>query len=322
MRDHGGNLDWAMERWGGAPGDWVDLSTGINPVPYPVPEISARSWTALPTQADLAGLCEVAKAACGITGDVLPVAGAQAAIQMMPRLMAPGAMRVLGPTYNEHAASFLAAGWEVEEVADVQALAGAEVAVLVNPNNPDGRRWVPEVLRDLAGKVGFLIVDESFADPEPGLSLGRSVPDNALILRSFGKFYGLAGLRLGFVLGRSGVLNKLSAIAGPWPVSGAAIEVGRAAMSDTAWHAATVSRLAKDAARLDELALGAGWDVVGGTTLFRLYQVPDARAVQGALAEQHVWSRVFPYATDWMRLGLPGLADWDQVERAIEACRA
>jgi len=322
MRDHGGNLDWAIKRWGGAADDWIDLSTGINPVAYPVPKISPHALSALPTDTDLAGLCDAARAAYGTSAKVLPVAGATAAIQMIPQVVTVGVARILGPTYNEHAASFALAGWQVEEVAALGALAGAEAAVVVNPNNPDGQKWQPEVLRDLAKAVGVLVVDESFVDPEDGWSLVGKIPDNVLILRSFGKFYGLAGVRLGFVLGQAALLEKLAVSAGPWPVSGAAIEIGRVALADGAWRAQTMSRLAEDAARLDSLAASTGWTLVGGTTLFRLYDVGDAAIVQDVLAEGQVWSRVFPYSSSWLRLGLPGPKNWDRLEQAIARCCA
>lgn len=319
MRDHGGNLDWAMNRWGGGFDDWVDLSTGINPVAYPMPEISKRAWAVLPTSADISALIKVAKTYFKTDSDILPVAGATAAIQMVPMLESPDVMRVLGPTYNEHAASFSAAGWRVEQVSDLDKMAGAKAAVVVNPNNPDGRRWTPGALRSLAGEVGTLVVDESFVDPEDGLSMTDEIPGNALILRSFGKFFGLAGLRLGFVLGGRAQVSALAAKAGPWPVSGPAIEVGCRALGDVTWQAQTTARLAKDAARLDELATLAGWEMVGGTTLFRLYRTPDAKATQEVLARAKVWGRVFPYADDWLRLGLPGPAQWGQVGDAIRS---
>lgn len=319
MRDHGGNLDWAMQHWGGAPEDWIDLSTGINRVAYPVPKLPASAWTGLPTRSEIAALSMAARQAYGATGTVLPVAGAQAAIQMVPRLCAPGLARVLTPTYNEHAAALRSGGWTVEEVADPEALAGADLAVVVNPNNPDGRRTGADDLVSLLPRVGRLIVDESFADPDPAQTLCPQTHwPGLLVLRSFGKFYGLAGLRLGFVIGGEADIATLAEMAGPWPVSGAAIRIGSAALRDRPWAEATTARLRADAARLDGMAARPGWTCVGGTELFRLYETPDAKAAQDRLAETRIWSRRFPYSARWLRLGLPGNeAEWARLEAGL-----
>lgn len=319
MRDHGGDLDAAISAYGGAPGDWIDLSTGINRRPWPVPDLPARAWTALPTKADLARLTEAASAAYGAGGAVVPLAGAQAAIQLYPRLAPPGLARVLAPTYNEHAASLRAAGWRVEDVGAPEDLAGADLAVLVNPNNPDGRSWSPEALLKLIPRVGRLVVDESFADPAPELSLAASAGrEGLLILRSFGKFYGLAGLRLGFALGAEAEIARIREMAGPWAVSGAAVEIGARALADEAWRAETTRRLAEEAARLDALAAEAGWSLVGGAALFRLYETGDAAKAQDRLARANIWTRRFPWSSGWLRLGLPGAeAEWERLAEAL-----
>lgn len=322
MRDHGGNLDWAIARWGGVAGGWIDLSTGINRVPYPLPALTDTAWQALPTRAALDALAGAAARAYGTEAHVLPMAGAQAGIQMIPRLGAPGVARVLSPTYNEHAASLAAAGWRVEEVSGPEALAGADLAVVVNPNNPDGRRIAPGDLTALAGQVGRLVVDESFADPCPELSLAGHAGDipGLLVLRSFGKFYGLAGLRLGFVLGNAETIADLAAMAGPWPVSGAAVEIGQAALADRTWQAATTARLNREAKDLDTLARQAGWGLEGGTALFRLYRTLDAAEAQARLARAHIWSRIFPWSDRLIRLGLPGGAEeWARLRDALGA---
>ena len=171
MRDHGGNLDDALAIHGGTAGDWIDLSTGINRVPYPLPPIPASAWTDLPRRSAVERLIRAAAEVYRTGAAILPVAGAQAAIQMIPRLTAPGRARILGPTYNEHAAALSQAGWQVEDVGTAEALAGADLAVIVNPNNPDGRRLLPDRLRSIAGQVGRLVVDESFADPCPDISV-------------------------------------------------------------------------------------------------------------------------------------------------------
>jgi cobalamin biosynthesis protein CobC len=321
MLDHGGNLDLACELFGGRPQDWIDLSTGINRQPYPVGELRSGSWTALPSRADLQALHEAARSAYGTSASVLAVAGAQAAIQSLPRLAPPGRARILAPTYNEYAPTLKAAGWQVEEVGDLDALAGAELAVVVNPNNPDGRRHDRAALLALASRVGRLVVDESFADAGPDVSLASDAGRTGLlVLRSFGKFYGLAGLRLGFVLGNEADVAALAAMAGPWPVSGAAIEIGRRALLDRAWADATSARLAGEARRLDDLARRAGWGLVGGTPLFRLYETGNAVAAQEKLARAKIWSRIFSNKPGWLRLGLPGdETEWTRLATALSA---
>ena len=315
MRDHGGNLDAARAAYGGT--DWIDLSTGINRVPWPVPEIPARAWADLPTRADFLRLEAAARTAWGVSGQVVPLAGASQAIQLIPQLSAPGKARVLTPTYNEHAAALRAAGWQVDEVGAPEALAGADLAVVVNPNNPDGRHLTPQVLLSLLRRVGQLVVDESFADPVPKLSLaGQSHQPGLWVLRSFGKFYGLAGLRLGFALAAPAQAEALRALAGPWPVSGPAIEIGARALADLDWQRATAARLVADAARLDALA---PWRLQGGTELFRLYQSPDAKAAQAQLAAHRIWSRIFPWSPGLIRLGLPAPGEWPRVAEAMRS---
>jgi cobalamin biosynthetic protein CobC len=318
-RDHGGNLDTAMARFGGMRADWLDLSTGINPVPFPVPRLPVTAWTALPTRADTAALETAARTAYGTSADCVALAGAQAAIQLIPRLRAPGRARVLGPTYNEHAGALGAHGWAVETVTVPEALAGADLAVVVNPNNPDGGRMPTTALGALAAAVGLLVVDESFADATPEMSLAPHLPmRGTIVLRSFGKFYGLAGLRLGFALGGAAEIATLRALAGPWAVGGPAIATGRAALADRVWQADTAVRLEADAARLDTLSERAGMRLVGGTCLFRTYAVHDAAGLQRDLARQRIWTRVFPYSERWIRVGLPGdAAGWERLAAAL-----
>ena len=325
-RDHGGDMDRAMTRFGGTAGEWIDLSTGINRQPYPLPALAPQLWQDLPRAADLARLTASAAGLYGVAADhVLPLSGAQAAIQLYPRLGQPGRARVLGPTYNEHAGALAAQGWQVETVFDPAELAGSDLAVVVNPNNPDGRLWRPQDLRALAGSVGRLIVDESFADPVPQVSLAAHAGQVAqvgrgglIILRSFGKFWGLAGLRLGFLLASPDDVARLSGLAGPWSVSGPACAIGALALADAAWQTATTARLTTETARLDAMAARAGWPLVGGAHLFRTYATPEAGAAQNHLAQDRIWSRIFPYSSTWIRLGLPGTEpEWDRLEAAL-----
>ena len=319
MPEHGGNLDLALQRFGGHARDWIDLSTGINREPYPVTGLPAECWSALPSRSGIQSLHRAAQNAYGTEAPIIATNGAQAAIQWLPHLEPRGRARILSPTYNEYSAVFSAAGWEVTEALDLEALAGADIAVLANPNNPDGKRYEAEQLLSLLPRVGRLVVDESFADAIPGLSLAPYAgPQGLLILRSFGKFFGLAGLRLGFVIGNEADITVLSAMAGPWPVSGAAIAIGERALPNREWAKATSARLARDSSRLDAEVVQLGWTLVGGTPLFRLYETGDAARAQERLARAQIWSRVFPYQKGWLRLGLPGNeAEWARLTAAL-----
>lgn len=319
MRDHGGDLDRAKAHFGRS--DWIDLSTGINPVAYRVETIDHSVFATLPTKEDIATLERVTAQAYGTQTSLVALGGAQAAIQLLPRLVEPGTAKVLAPTYNEHAAALRAQGWTVATVPTLPELAGADLAVVVNPNNPDGRRSSPDDLGALAETTGLLVVDESFADPHPERSLAPTLHrhgERVLVLRSFGKFYGLAGLRLGFALGGQQTIDTLRDLAGPWAVNGPAIAVATRALADTDWQARTRKRLRADAQRLDTFALSRGWALVGGTDLFRTYATPDAAQSQNNLAEMGIWTRIFPYSPTWLRMGLPGTPDhWDRVEQAL-----
>ncbi|MCV6584760.1 MAG: pyridoxal phosphate-dependent class II aminotransferase [Marinibacterium sp.] len=308
-RDHGGGIDAAARRFGGARADWLDLSTGINPVSYPVQGLDPDDWTALPDSAAQDRLLAAARAFWQVPDGaaILAAPGASALIAQIPTLAAPGRVAIPTPTYNEHAASFGLMGWDVAETGP------ADAQVLVHPNNPDGRIWQAE---DLTAPLG--IVDESFGDVCPDQSLIALAPQaGRIILKSFGKFWGLAGLRLGFAIGDPALVGALADRLGPWPVSGPALRVGAAALCDTAWADATRARLARDAARLDALFTAQGAQIAGGTTLFRLYRVDDAAAWQTRLARHRIWTRVFPYSRQFLRVGLPPDTGWARIEAAV-----
>ncbi|MEM0987378.1 MAG: threonine-phosphate decarboxylase CobD [Pseudomonadota bacterium] len=317
IQDHGGSLNDAVASFGGAPGDWLDLSTGINPRPYPVPELPPASWTRLPEAADIAALEAAAARAYEAAPEarVLAAPGASALIAALPRLAQPARVAIPGPTYSEHAAAFYAAGWEVIE----RPGPGVTATAIVNPNNPDGRRWSASELQVMAQAMDLLVVDESFMDPTPADALAPYAGEEGLVvLRSFGKFYGLPGLRLGFAITGPQTAARLGAALGPWQVSGAAVHVGQKALQDVEWLEETRLRLAADRARLTELANAAGWQAVGGSDLFQTFETPDAVAARERLAAARIWSRIFPYSRTWLRLGLPGnAADWARLEGAL-----
>ncbi|UWQ18886.1 threonine-phosphate decarboxylase [Jannaschia sp. M317] len=303
-RDHGGGVAAAQVRWGGT--DWIDLSTGINPVPYPLPTFAPEDWTALPDRPAQDALIAAARACWSIPDGaaVLAAPGTSALIARLPALVPPGPVSIPGPTYNEHAAAFRAHGHTPTE-------GTAPVQVRVHPNNPDGRLWpTPE-------PGPLTIIDESFCDLCPGAShIALTTRPGTVVLKSFGKFWGHAGLRLGFAIGTADTLAPLVDWIGPWAVSGPALRLGARALADRDWASATRARLTRDAARLDRLMAPHG-QVAGGTDLFRLYDVDDARALQDRLARAAIWSRTFPYSDRWIRLGLPPEHRWDRLKEAL-----
>lgn len=317
--DHGGGIDAAVARWGGLRGDWLDLSTGINPRPYPVPDFGGDVWTALPDAAAFGALEAAARAFWRVPAGaaVLAAPGASALIARIPALVPAGRVAIAGPTYNEHGRAFRAGGWDVVDAGGAESGAPESDApesgavVVVHPNNPDGRlQAVPD--------AALRVLDESFCDVCPDESqIALADRAGVVVLKSFGKFWGLAGMRLGFAIGDPALVARLAAMVGPWAVSGPALRVGAAALTDQDWAQATRDRLAEDAARLDGLMLRAGAAVVGGTTLFRLYDVGDAAAWAERLARHRILGRVFPYSSRWLRLGLPDGAGWDRLEAAL-----
>lgn len=307
-RDHGGGLDAAIERYGGTRDDWIDLSTGINPVPYPLPNLSNDAWTALPDTAAMARLEARARAFWRVpeSAAFLAASGASAIIAQLPAIVAAGEVAIPGPTYNEHGASFRAAGWQLSET-------GRDAFVVVHPNNPDGFRWSQEHLT-----APFCVIDESFCDTSPDQSLIELASrPGVVVLKSFGKFWGLAGLRLGFAIGDPDIIARLRESLGPWHASGPALEIGAEALADPDWADETRARLTSDAIRLDQLMSRQGAESVGGTPLFRLYEVENAIDAQHHLAKSRIWSRTFPYSKTWLRLGMPHPDQWPRLEAAF-----
>ena len=322
---HGGDLAQIRQAHPGAPEPWIDLSTGINPVPYPAPEIEASAWTRLPAAADALALRTAAAVAYGApdAAHVTAAPGTQALIETLPRLLRPSRVAVVGPTYGEHAAAWGRAGHAVAEVGGIAGIGDARIAVLCDPNNPNGRTHPLGERLALADAMrargGLLLVDEAFADLEPVESLCPYAAPGLVVLRSFGKTYGLAGLRLGFAVADPETARRLAVALGPWAVSGPALAVGTAALSDRAWRDAATRARAADAARLDRLIVGRGGAIVGGTCLFRTADFPDGPEVYRRLGAAGIAVRRFSERPERLRFGLPtGKAAWCRLSRALK----
>ena len=318
---HGGGLLAARRRFAGAPEPWLDLSTGINPLAYPV-RLPIEALTRLPEAESVAGMEAVAAGAYGVADPAMVAAapGTQSLIHLLPRLLPGRSVAVLGPTYAEHQAAWALTG-RVRMVGDLGAVGDAQVVAVVRPNNPDGARADAAVLLALADRLaardGLLVVDEAFADLED-CSLAAALPRPGLmLLRSFGKAYGLAGVRLGFLLAEPELAARVREALGPWAVSGPALWAGQAALADSAWRVAAGARLARDTVRLDQMLERAGYRVLGGTRLFRLAAVADAAGAFERLGQAGILVRRFAEHPDWLRFGLPPEQGWSRLEAAL-----
>ncbi len=325
--EHGGDLGRARLIFPGAPEPFIDLSTGINPYPYPIPQLPPDLFTRLPQPAALDRLAGLAAQTYGApsAAHVVAAPGTQILLPLVAALVPPGRAVVVGPTYAEHIRAAVEVGHRAEEVAELADLRKVELAVVVNPNNPDGRILSRAALLACASALpadGLLLVDEAFMDVGAGgLSLAGDVGrGNIVVLRSFGKFFGLAGLRLGFALAGPAAAARLRARLGPWAVAGPALAIGAAALADHAWAATTRTRLAQAAVRLDQVLTGAELKVVGGTALFRLVHTPAAPELFHHLGRAGILVRRFAGQAAWLRFGLPGCEPgWQRLVAALGA---
>ncbi|GAB4348401.1 MAG: threonine-phosphate decarboxylase CobD [Oricola sp.] len=326
---HGGALDRAIARFGGAREDWLDLSTGINPVAYPVPDLDADVWRRLPDEALMRDCLDAARDYYRVpeTAAIVAAPGTQAIIQWLPVLFSQfDRAAIVSPTYGEYAQVLSSAGVAVETPEELPAEAARRLLVVGQPNNPDGRLWPVERLAALRGDgahVCMTVVDEAFADVTPDHS---AVPltggPGLIVLRSFGKFFGLAGVRLGFAIGDPDVIAALGQMIGPWAVPGPALAIGAAALRDAGWIAAARARLAKDSRRLADLLERAGMRIAGRTDLFVLAETDNAAQTAEALAGRHILVRSFERNRSWVRFGLPAKEqEFVLLESALAAIR-
>ena len=325
MLEHGGRLRLAAAQWNIPLADWLDLSTGINPQGRPVPPLPASCWQRLPEDND--GLETTAAAYYG-NANLLPVAGSQAAIQCLPTLLPRAAVAMPAPLYAEHPHAWERAGHKVRRLPGAtlaRALAAMTPNVLLcNPNNPTGRACTRDELLDAAAQLkkrgGTLIVDEAFADADPENCVapfaGTKDAPNLIVLRSLGKFFGLAGARVGFILARRELLAQMVEVLGPWSVSGPSRAVAQAALADRDWQAAARPRLAADSERLRALLAPLG--DVRTTPLFCWLPGEHAQALHDFLAARGILVRLFADVPG-IRVGLPGdESEWQRFTAAIE----
>ncbi|AHE34332.1 threonine-phosphate decarboxylase CobD [Burkholderia pseudomallei] len=325
---HGGNLHEAALRYGIPRDAWLDLSTGINPHGFPVPPVPADAWRRLPEDDGVLAAHAARYYRAPGAAHVLPVAGSQAAIRALPALFARGTVGVAPLAYSEYAPAFARhghSGAPLDCGADTLP-AALTYAIVANPNNPTAERVDrTRLLRwhaQLVARGGALIVDEAFSDAESDAHASLAADthrDGLVVLRSVGKFFGLAGVRAGFALAAPALLARLRDALGAWTVSGPARHAVLAAFADAAWQHAMRERLAHDGARLAALLRAHGF-VTHATPLFSWSADPRAHALHDALAARGIWTRYFAHAPS-VRIGLPaGDDDWRRLERTLAEC--
>nr|WP_281979012.1 threonine-phosphate decarboxylase CobD [Pseudorhizobium flavum] len=323
--EHGGNLGRARALFPDAPEPLIDLSTGINPNSYPHSPLPANAFSRLPDPEDLGRLKEAAARSYGApsAAHVAAGPGTQILLPIVARLPKNGGKAaILSPTYAEHARAARLAGYDVREVNDPERLLEADLAVTVNPNNPTGR-IVPrpqllEIAAHLRRKGGLLVVDEAFHDASESESVADAVDSGGLlVLRSFGKFYGMAGVRLGFAISHPDLVARIEDELGPWSVSGPALHIGSEALADQEWRRTMRERLRRSAVRLDAVLEQRGISVAGGTSLFRFIRHADAQRLFDALGREGIFVRRFEDRPEELRLGLPADDQWERVKTAL-----
>ena len=325
---HGGDLTAARQMFPNAPEPFIDLSTGINPFPYPIPTLCTDDFARLPDRASIRRLAAIAARWYGAPSPdcVVPAPGVQSLLPMVAALVPPGRAAVLSPTYAEHSRAATLAGHNVADVSDLAQLEHANLAVVVNPNNPDGHITTRAALLDIADELrsrqGILVVDEAFADvARADISLADcTLHGSIVVLRSFGKFFGMAGLRLGFALTSPPLAKRLEAILGPWAVSGPAISIAGRALVDTAWRDRTLASLEQSTQSLDRMLGNSRMETVGGTLLYRLTRSSQANELCDHLGNSGILVRRFEQHPTWLRWGIPPSdAAWERLEAALSS---
>lgn len=329
---HGGRLSELAHLFPEAPKPWIDLSTGINPHPYPFTQPDNALLARLPDPMEEEALRHAAAEAYGVSSScVLAAPGTQLLIGLLPgflmRRQAVAGVRILSPTYSGHEAAWRAVDIPVQPLPHGAALSLPErhgVSVICAPNNPTGHVLTLAEIASLAETHeranALLIIDEAYADFAKESAASLLPHPSLIVLRSFGKAYGLAGMRIGFLLGMHPVVQALRTAIGPWAISTAGCHIAAEALRDRAWRSAMGRRLESEMAALRHVVTRAGLNFVGGTSLFGLFRSPDASVLWERLARAGILVRRFDWDASLLRFGLP--ADETGLTRLAEVLHA
>ncbi|MCW8329132.1 aminotransferase class I/II-fold pyridoxal phosphate-dependent enzyme [Photobacterium sp. SDRW27] len=332
---HGGNLLAMAGKYGSDPAEWIDLSTGVSPFTYPVGDIPLAAWNQLPQEND--GLEQAAANYYNASVEPVVVAGSQAAIKALPEVMTEklgrtGTVALPSVGYKEHQhawGNYRKDGccWQIEfydGLPSKEQVATCDVVLVINPNNPTGKLSRKEELTDLyvdlAKRKATLIIDEAFIDCTPNESMLSPNKDmgNLVVLRSVGKFFGLAGARVGFVFAEQAIKDSLSNLIGPWTVTGPSRSVVKQALSDSAWQSSARVLIHNNSIRLSRLIAERLTARTSGTDLFITAFLYDATFCYDFLCREKVLTRLCD-EKNALRFGLPAdEKQWQHLAVALE----
>ncbi|MFT6098855.1 MAG: cobalamin biosynthetic protein CobC [Arenicella sp.] len=345
---HGGDLENAITRYGGAVHEWLDLSTGISPWNYPIPQFESSTWRTLPSPETQLIAAASAYYRC-LVCDIAVTPGSQLAIRLIPQLLNTAlgkkmhavAIPLIG--YQEHANSWQLANHKViryRNFDELDTLVSDNLVsdvVVINPNNPSAERLSAAGLEKISSMLsGLLIVDEAFSDLEVDYNQHSSLKplhhnDNVIVLKSIGKFFGLAGARVGFAVGTHPIVHQLQTLLSPWSVAGPSMEVATLALNDRQWQRSQIKRI-KLHAEQQRLAMAVikqnepNCRIMDQSLFFSVFGENDRIVgLHEHLARMKIWARLGdPYVDpfvdhseqlNWLRLSLAG----DQLDRLSAA---
>ncbi|MBO6918350.1 MAG: threonine-phosphate decarboxylase [Rhizobiaceae bacterium] len=306
--EHGGNLEEAIKVYGGERSEWIDISTGISPFTTPMPEISLDDWQRLPEPSSLSELAHLAQRYYGADQKCVVTSGSQFVINHLPDLL-EGDVGIVEPTYGEYAGAFARQNRHFTSISSIDDIGDVQSIILANPNNPTGRVFSRDELLNLAAKLsargGYLVVDEAFCDvcDQAAMLSGNSI-DNLIVLRSFGKFFGLAGARIGFVFAQDNILHQIEQLQGPWAISGPSMAVAKHVLMSNHIHQDLLKKITTRHTDMLNMLKDTGVEIIGGTKLFMLVGHENAIDLHAYLLKHKILTRKFSYHSKWLRLGL------------------
>jgi cobalamin biosynthetic protein CobC len=336
---HGGQLNNVAKLFKRPLNEWLDLSTGISPISYPIPSIPQIIWQQLPQTSN--GLIEAAKRYYG-TGNIITTSGSQAVIARLPSLYLnytkrlPNKIDVWLPVvgYKEHERSWHDAGFNIKRYQNLPTFKDLKlnaIVVVINPNNPTGELHQQHTLKALLKTVeslsGWLIIDEAFMDvitPNQTL-IDLSTNKHLFVLRSIGKFFGLAGIRIGFLSAHSMWLLKLQQLSSPWEVNGPAQFIAEQALKDHTWQSAQRKTLIALSIKLEMLLTETFADStnnclknieVSGCGLFKTLVHPQATEIYQKFCHQGLYVRLCD-ENNALRFGIPDQKQYKTLEKLL-----